>query len=245
MNETTLFSAEMPSPDLAAPLRPGLGAAAAVAESDRRPIADVLRRSADRAVDFCVARRIDPNSISYASSLAAAVATLCFVWAFAAPALWLVGAAFCGLRLWLNMLDGMVAVESDQCTPWGKVANELPDRVSDVLIFGGLAWSGACSPSLALWAAIAALLVAYVGTLAQAVGAGRRFEGWMAKPYRMVAVMVGGLGTALVSLLPVSESAMIFRLMPFQPMDLALVAVLVGCAWTCIERLEHMRARLS
>lgn len=246
MTETTLFTTS----DMRAAAFSGAAGSTSRKEkaansSDRRPIADIFRRSADRAVDFCVAHRIDPNSISYSSSFAAAAASLCFVWAFAAPALWLVGAAFCGLRLWLNMLDGMVAIESGQCSSWGKVANELPDRISDVLIFGGLAWSGACSGSLALWVAIGALFVAYVGTLSQAVGSGRRFEGWMAKPYRMIAVMVGAMGTAVVTAAPASEIAVIFSILPFKPMDLMLVVVLVGCVWTSIERLERMRARLS
>jgi hypothetical protein len=36
-----------------------------------------------------------------------------------------------------------------------------------------------------------ALLVAYVGTLGQAVGVQREFSGWMAKPWRMVALHIG------------------------------------------------------
>ena len=213
--------------------------------TDRRPIAGIFRRTADAAVRFCVARRISPDTISYASSGAAVLAALCFVWAFSTPVLWLVGAAFCALRLWLNMLDGMVAIASERCTEWGKVANELPDRVSDVAIFAGLAWSGACYGSLALWTAIGALAVAYVGTLSQAVGAGRRFEGVMSKPYRMAAVMFGALWTALVAVFPATEMSLVFGLIPFQPMDLALIVTLAGCLWTCVERLDHMRARLS
>jgi phosphatidylglycerophosphate synthase len=99
--------------------------------------------------------------------------------------------ALCYLRLWLNMLDGMVALASGKASRTGEVANELPDRVSDVVIFAGVAHSGLCHPLGGYWAAIFALLVAYVGTLGQAVGVQRDFSGLMAKPWRMAALHAG------------------------------------------------------
>src|SRR5205807_9144944 len=122
---------------------------------------------------------------------ASAAAGLCFWNAEAVPALLIAAVAFCYLRLWLNMLDGMVALAAGNASPAGEIANELPDRISDVLIFVGVAHSGLCHPLGGYWVAIFALLVAYVGTLGQAVGAQREFSGLMAKPWRMVALHVG------------------------------------------------------
>ena len=73
------------------------------------------------------------------------------------------------------MLDGMVALASGAASPRGEILNDLPDRVSDVLIFAGVAHSGLCNPFVAYWAAIFALLTAYVGTLGQAVAGRREF----------------------------------------------------------------------
>jgi phosphatidylglycerophosphate synthase len=116
---------------------------------------------------------------------------LCFWQAGAVPALLIVAVGFCYVRLWLNMLDGMVALASGTASRTGEIANDLPDRVSDVLIFVGVAHSGLCHPLCGYWAAIFALLVAYVGTLGQAVGVQREFSGVMAKPWRMVVLHAG------------------------------------------------------
>ena len=157
----------------------------------RRPIAQAFRRTAHAPVQWCVRLGIHPNLISNASIVASAAAGLCFWQAGAVPALLIVAVGFCYLRLWLNMLDGMVALASGKASRTGEIANELPDRISDVLIFVGVAHSNLCHPLSGYWAAMLALLVAYVGTLGQAVGVQREFSGWMAKPWRMVALHVG------------------------------------------------------
>src|SRR5690606_18461996 len=100
-------------------------------------------------------------------------------------------AVLCYLRLWLNMLDGMVALASGKASRRGEILNELPDRVSDVLIFVGVAHSGLCHPLGGYWVAIAALVVAYVGMFGQALGVQRAFSGVMSKPWRMVTLHVG------------------------------------------------------
>jgi phosphatidylglycerophosphate synthase len=119
----------------------------------------------------------------------------CFWRSGAVPALLIAAVLLCYLRLWLNMLDGMVALASGKASRTGEIANELPDRISDVLIFVGVAHSGLCHPLGGYWAAIFALLVAYVGTLGQAVGVQREFSGLMAKPWRMVALHAGAWTT--------------------------------------------------
>jgi phosphatidylglycerophosphate synthase len=157
----------------------------------RRPIGQMFRRTASVPVAWCVRLGIHPNLVSYTSVLASAAAAVCFWQAAAFPGLLIVAVGFCYLRLWLNMLDGMVALASGTASRTGEIANELPDRISDVLIFVGVGHSHLCHPLGGYWAAIFALLVAYVGTLGQALGVQREFSGWMAKPWRMVALHVG------------------------------------------------------
>jgi phosphatidylglycerophosphate synthase len=159
--------------------------------ASRRPIASLFRRTAELAVAACVRLGIHPDVVSYSSLVASGLAAVCF-WQ-AGQRLWLLipAALLCYLRLWLNMLDGMVALASGQASRRGELANELPDRASDVAIFVGAAHSGLCHPLGGYWAAIMALLTAYVGTLGQAVGARRQFGGLMSKPWRMVALHAG------------------------------------------------------
>ena len=165
--------------------------------TSRRPIAALLRRTADLAVRWCVAHGVHADAVSYASVVAAAAAAVCF-W-LSAPARWpwllLVAPLLCYVRLWLNMLDGMVALASGKASRRGEILNDLPDRVSDVLIFVGVAHSGWCHPLWAYWTAIFALMTAYVGTLGQAVAGRREFGGVMSKPWRMVALHVGAWAT--------------------------------------------------
>src|SRR5260370_13078402 len=89
------------------------------------------------------------------------------------------------------MLGGMVALAWGKASCRGEILNDLPDRISDVLIFAGVAHSGLNHVPSGYWAAILALLTAYVGTLGQAVAARREFGGIMSKPWRMVVLHLG------------------------------------------------------
>src|SRR5438132_13396301 len=91
----------------------------------RRPIADIFRRTAHGTVRLCVRLGIHPNTVSYASIVAAAGAGLCFWQAASLPALLIPAVGFCYLRLWSNMLDGMVALASGKASRAGEIVNEL------------------------------------------------------------------------------------------------------------------------
>jgi phosphatidylglycerophosphate synthase len=201
----------------------------------RRPIAGMFRTTAHRAVRFCVRWHIHPDTISYSSIVASGLAALCFWQAADAAILLLIAPALCYVRLWLNMLDGMVALASRQASPRGEILNDLPDRVSDVLIFAGVAHGGLMSPYLAYWAAIFALLTAYVGTLGQAVGVQREFSGVMAKPWRMVALHLGGW-TAFAA----GTDAHAAPAMALTILDWTCVAIIAGCIQTIAIRLQRI-----
>src|SRR6266478_8038045 len=131
--------------------------------TSHRPIAQIFRRSGKRATNLCVLLGIPPDAISYLSILAALAAALCF-WK-SGRNLWLliIAPLFCYLRLWFNMLDGMVAVAAGRASARGEIVNDLPDRISDVIIFVGVAHSDLMNPSIGYWTAIFSLLTAYVG----------------------------------------------------------------------------------
>src|SRR4029078_6280515 len=82
--------------------------------SSRRPIAAVFRRTGDAATRFCVRRRIDAAAISYLSIVAALIAAIGFWTSGGIRWLLVVSPLFCYLRLWFNMLDGLVAVAAGE-----------------------------------------------------------------------------------------------------------------------------------
>jgi phosphatidylglycerophosphate synthase len=205
--------------------------------TSRRPIADLFRRTAHVAVRVCVRARIHPDTISYLSMVAAAAAAVCFWQAERCPCLLLAGPLFCYLRLWCNMLDGMVALASKTASARGEILNDLPDRISDVLIFVGVAHSGFCSPFSGYWAAIAAVFTAYVGMMGQAVGARREFGGIMSKPWRMVVLHLGAW--TLFALIVFGEQSPTVRFAGFTVLDWSCLVVIAGCIQTVFIRLRR------
>jgi phosphatidylglycerophosphate synthase len=201
--------------------------------SSRRPIADIFRATAHGAVRICLRAGISADAISYASMVAATAAAFCFWRSGEYHWLLLIAPLLCYVRLWCNMLDGMVALASGSASPRGEILNDLPDRISDVVIFAGVAESGWMLHSvLAYWAAIFAILTAYVGLFGQALGSHREFSGLMSKPWRMVLLHVAAWTTLA---LPASFGT-IANLGIF---DWSCVVVMAGCAQTMVVRLRR------
>ena len=138
------------------------------------------------------------------------------------------------------MLDGMVALASGKASWRGEILNDLPDRVSDVLIFAGVAHSGWMNPLIGYWAAIFALLTAYVGMFGQAVGVRREFSGVMSKPWRMVTLHIG----AWMTLAYVWASHGVLRFGSLTILDWACLIVIAGCLQTMAIRLKRIMAAL-
>jgi phosphatidylglycerophosphate synthase len=206
----------------------------------RRPIADIFRRTAERSVRLCARLGIHPDAVSYASLVASTAAALCFWQAGKLAALLIPAVAFCYLRLWLNMLDGMVALASGKASRRGELLNDLPDRASDVMIFVGVAHSGLCHPLGGYWVAIFALLVAYVGTFGQALGVGRQFGGLMAKPWRMVTLHAG----AWTTLVLVWWGSGRTRYAGLTVLDWTHLVIVAGCVQTIAVRLRRILREL-
>jgi phosphatidylglycerophosphate synthase len=186
---------------------------------------------------------IRPNTISVLSTVFAAVASACLVLAGGSEGLprgvLLLGAAAAiQLRLLCNLFDGMVAVEGGLKTKSGEIFNDLPDRVSDSLIFvaagHGIPVIG-FGVELGWVAALLAVLTAYVRLLGGSAGLPQRFTGPMAKPHRM-AVMTGAC------LLAIPE--------PWAGLDgevlaSVLVAVILGSLVTIVRRTRDIVRELE
>ena len=127
------------------------------------------------------------------------------------------------------MLDGLVAFAAQKASRRGEILNDLPDRISDVVIFVGVAHSGLMTPLIGYWAAISAVLTSYVGLLGQALGVQRQFGGLMSKPWRMVTLQVGAWLTFFLS----QQSPGRFTIL-----DWTCLVVIVGCVETIVVRLK-------
>jgi len=206
------------------------------APTSRRPIAAEFRRTANAATQFCVRHGIHPDTISYLSVVAAFAAAICFRKAGEIRWLLIIAPLFSYLRLWLNMFDGMVAVAAGKASRRGEILNDLPDRVSDVIIFVGVAHSGLMNPIFGYWAAIAAVLTAYVGLFGQALGVQRQFGGIMSKPWRMVALHIG----AWLALFLGGQSFASFTIL-----DWTCLVVIGGSIQTMVVRLKRITAALQ
>ncbi len=209
--------------------------------TSRRPIGDGFRKTANAATRLCVRLNIHPDAISYASIAASTIAAACFWQSSEHWWLLIAGPAFCHLRLWFNMLDGMVALASGKASWRGEILNDLPDRISDIVIFAGVAHSGLCSPFSGYWAALLAVLTAYVGMFGQAVGVQREFSGIMSKPWRMVTLHLGAWLT--VTLLWWNYGRI--RFLGLTTMDWTCLVVVVGCLQTMWVRLGRIMASLK
>jgi phosphatidylglycerophosphate synthase len=207
----------------------------------RRPIAEIFRRTARGATSFCVRNGIPADLISYSSIGFAALAAICFWQAEAYPVLLVVAPFFCFLRLWCNMLDGMVALAAGKASWRGEIINDLPDRISDVIIFVGAAHSTWMNPAFGYWSAIMSLGTAYVGILGQAVGAGRDFSGWMSKPWRMVVLALGAWWSyGIFHFLDDTVTPLGLTIL-----DWSCLVVIAGCLQTSAQRLLRILRRLK
>jgi phosphatidylglycerophosphate synthase len=152
----------------------------------------------------------------------------------------LAAAALCiQLRLLCNLLDGLVAIEGGRATKAGELFNEVPDRVSDVVILvaAGYAVTGFdWGPLLGWTAALTAVLTAYVRALGNALGVPGLFEGPMAKPQRMAAITAA----CALEIVDVALGAPMPR-----AMLITLIAVAGGSVLTIARRLARIAAALE
>jgi phosphatidylglycerophosphate synthase len=218
----------------AAPLsRPPDSVAAPSTRPDRRPIRARDARWVTAAAS-CLARRgLTPNQISLVSMVAAGVGAGSLA---SLPQPWNAIGCVCGvqIRLLCNLLDGMVAVEHGKGTPLGALYNELPDRVSDSVLFIALGYASGI-PWLGWLAALLAALTAYIRVFGAALGFAQDFRGPMAKQHRM-ALLTGGCLVSIIEHFAVRTN---FSL----PITSGLIAT--GSLLTCWMRTGRLVRRLQ
>lgn len=147
---------------------------------------------------------ISPNQISILSVISAILAAFSLL-QITSPWKWLLAILFIQFRLFCNMLDGLVAIEGGKSSKLGDIYNDLPDRISDVLIIVAFGYSVpsiiiyqlgniVITNSVMAWiAAIMAVFTAYVRILFFSLGAPANYCGPMAKQHRMALLTIASL----------------------------------------------------
>jgi phosphatidylglycerophosphate synthase len=195
---------------------------------------------------WLVARRISPNAISLAGMAGGIVSG--FALAATAlhgltPVMYLTAVVGIIVRGMGNLLDGMVAVESGKASPLGELFNEVPDRVADIAILIGAGYAAGGNATLGLLAALVAVLVAYVRAEGKVVGASQQYCGPMAKPGRMVVILLIALYCGLT---PATwQPAFRMGEQSLGLMGIGLVIIVAGGILTAFRRLNRIAQEAS
>lgn len=130
---------------------------------------------------------VAPSSLTgLALALAAAAAALEVAIRWTTPVLFLPAAFLIFFSGVFDVLDGEVARQTGRSSARGDLLDHVVDRYADLLILLGIAASGFANPVLALLALVSLLLTSYMGTQAQAVGAGRLYGGLLTRADRLL-----------------------------------------------------------
>jgi phosphatidylglycerophosphate synthase len=150
-------------------------------------------------VEFCIARRVHPDTFIYAALVLSFIAGAALFRAAMNPSwLWLVPPCVL-VRLLLNLMDGQVARGLGLADTWGEAKNEFGDRLADAFVFVGLGLGGYADPRLVLIALTLILCVSYLGILGKALGGARIYRGLFGKGDRMISLAVFTLYPAISS----------------------------------------------
>ena len=133
---------------------------------------------------------LNPDVVSYAAVIAAAATGWCFYKAADSRILLIVAIVLTLLRMTLNTIDGVMAIQRGKHTLTGEIVNALPDRYSDIFVVAGITLSPLCRDWLGLAALATMFLVSYTGMLGKAIGLSWQHQGPMGKVERLIVMMV-------------------------------------------------------
>ena len=134
---------------------------------------------------------IGPMGISLLSLVTAITAGYSFHEADLSNMFWLlIGAAMVFLTAVLDALDGIVARLRNLSSKRGDLVDHTLDRVADIIILGGIALGPLVVTEVGFAAIIGVLMLSYMGTQAQAVGAGREYAGLLGRADRLIVLII-------------------------------------------------------
>jgi len=130
---------------------------------------------------------LNPMGISLLSLFTALAAGYSFYIADLDNKEWLLlGSLMVFLTAVLDALDGIVARMRDLSSKRGDLVDHTLDRVADIIMLGGIALGPLVDTTIGFSAIIGVLMLSYMGTQAQAIGAGREYAGLLGRADRLV-----------------------------------------------------------
>lgn len=206
---------------------------------NRRPLRVREQPWVHSVTKWCLRKGFTPNSISLWSIVFSAIGAaelLLVPWChwFVAALILLTVPIMLGMRGMCNLIDGLLAVEGGLKTKSGEVFNDVPDRISDSLLFVAAGYA-ASSLSLGWMAALVAVGTAYVRMLGGALRAKQYFDGPMAKQTRMAVLSTACLAGA-------AEQIILGSLISIQ---IGLFVIIIGSVWTIARRLRKIVIELE
>lgn len=150
-------------------------------------------RRLDMFVRGAVGRGLSPDLFTFVGVIGACLAAVAVAYAW-----WPLVIVFLAIRLAGANLDGAVARARNVSRPWGFVLNEIGDRLSDLVVMGGLAvlaWrtDGIDVAAVVVIAAVAASLPTFASLAAAGAGATRRNGGPLGKTERCLLVIIASI----------------------------------------------------
>jgi phosphatidylglycerophosphate synthase len=217
---------------------------------DRRPIPARDLSISKQVATWLANAGVSANGISIFGMIAGIAAGVSIAgtsyWREHFALLYVSGALLILIRLLSNMFDGMVAVIHNRPNPLGELFNEVPDRISDAAILVGCGYSINSSPEAGYWAALFAVLTAYIRAIGKTSGAPQNFSGPLAKQQRMflciaICLLCAFMPTALIWVEPTEALSGMNQ----SVMVPVLWFIAAGSAFTCIRRLRGINADLK
>lgn len=205
------------------------------AAENRRPLKTRSQPWAQALAKFLAARKVQPNHISQAGVVFAALGGVAFL-ATKHSVFFLLAAAACiQLRLVCNLMDGLVAIEGGLKSKLGDLYNEIPDRVADTILLV-CAGRAAGHPQLGWACAALAVFTAYLRVFGGSLGQKQDFCGPMAKQQRMFFLTLGCILAVTNAIIGPAMHAL----------SISLWIIVIGSAATSMRRIGRIaKARLA
>lgn len=216
-----------------------------VAEGYRARFAPQIQRLADPFVAWSPARL---SGVALSFAIAAGAVALSTRWLgpypFLAVCLLIFGSGV------FDVVDGEVARRTGRASAHGDFLDHVLDRYADMALLLGIAFSGWANPVVALLALVSLLLVSYMGTQAQAVGAGRMYRGLLSRADRLLVLTLATFLEFDLSLpWPWAPTAPFSRIhlagVTFTVIDIALVYFVLAGQLTAATRAWSVHRQLA
>lgn len=175
-------------------------------------------------------RGISPDAVTIFGTLGVVIGGLVL---YPMGELWW-GSVLIAVCAFTDLLDGNMARQSGQCSPWGAFLDSSMDRIGDAAIFGGLIlfFAGRGDDLVNAYLALACLVLGFVTSYvkARAEGLGLRCEGGIAeRADRMLVILVA---TGFVGLF-----------LPMWVLTAVLVLLALASAFTVAQRVAMVHAQ--